>query len=74
MKGKLKVLGPGGDREVVWEGNDAQRAEAEKLFNDAIEKGGTPFQMDADNKGHRVDRRDLPEDGTTVIAPRLVGG
>lgn len=75
MAGKLKILNATGHAELAWEEvTDETRTEAEALFADALAKGGTPYEMDGDNVGKKVEGGKLPETGTIVVAPRLVGG
>lgn len=75
MAGRLKILNATGHAELAWEEvTDKTRTEAEALFADALAKGGTPFEMDGDNVGKKIEDNKLPETGTIVVAPRLVGG
>ncbi len=75
MAGKLKVLNASGHAQLAWDSvTDETRSKAEALFEEALDKGGTPFQMDGDNIGHQIKDEKLPAEGLTVVAPRLVGG
>ena len=75
MAGKLKILNATGHAELAWEEvTDKTRTKAEALFTEALAKGGTPYEMDGDNVGKKVEGNKLPETGTIVVAPRLVGG
>ncbi len=75
MAGKLKILNATGHAELAWEEvTDKTRTEAEGLFAEALKKGATPFEMDGDNVGKKIEDGKLPATGTIVVVPRLVGG
>ena len=75
-KGTLKILGPSGHEALAWESlNDDTRLEAEQTFKALTGDIGnryTGYLMDDKKVGHKVDK--LPESGTVVLVPRLVGG
>ncbi len=80
--GKLRVMSVKGDRTVTWDQKqakigdpDAQTAvrEAERIFQEALQRGATAFRVAPDVPATRVDRFD-PEADQIVVVPRVAGG
>jgi hypothetical protein len=80
---KLQVLGRSGHKELVWDAEKVEEAdaetlavieEAERIVNEAFARGQAVFRLDApDQPAVRVDRFDATAP-STVIVPRLAGG
>jgi hypothetical protein len=80
---KLQVLGRSGHKELVWESEKVEEAdaetlavieEAERIVNEAFARGQAVFRLDAPGlPAERIEQFD-PTAPCTVVVPRLVGG
>ena len=80
--GKLRILSPKGDRTVVWDREQAEIGdsealaavrEAERIFQEQLDRGATAFQVKEGVPAKKLDRFD-PEAEQIVMVPRVVGG
>jgi len=80
--GKLRILSPTGDRTVVWDRERAETGdlealaavrEAERIFQEQLDRGATAFQVQEGVTARKLDRFD-PEAEQVVMVPRVVGG
>ena len=80
--GKLRILSPSGDRTVTWDLDRVETGdpealaavrEAERIFQEQLDRGATAFRVDEGIPAKKLDRFD-PEVEQTVMVPRVVGG
>jgi hypothetical protein len=80
---KLQVLGRAGHKELVWEVDKVEEAdaetlavieEAERIINEAFARGQAVFRLDAPGlPAERIEKFDATAP-CTVVVPRLAGG
>lgn len=79
---KLRVMSRRGDERVTWDvrqvaaGNAEALAavrEAERIFNEARERGATAFKVETGKPIERIERFDQTAEQIVVI-PRVIGG
>ena len=79
---RLHVLNSQGDRMVMWENDKAKSgdaeaaaavAEAERIFNEQLQRGSTAFRVETGKPARRLDRFD-PAAEQIVVVPRIAGG
>lgn len=72
--GKLRVMTHQGDRTVTWDAASASAVkEAERIFEEARQQGGTGFAVTPDTEPRKLERFD-PEAEQIVVVPRIAGG
>lgn len=80
--GKLRVMSSEGDQTVAWDQKRAEKGdaealaavrEAERIFEEQLQKGATAFLVAPDAPARRLERFD-PEAEQVVVVPRVVGG
>ena len=80
--GKLRILTREGDKTVTWDREqlevgdpDALAAvrEAERIFQEQLERGSTAFQVEPGGQTRKLDRFDQDAE-QIVLVPRVVGG
>lgn len=70
----MKMDHTGHDNVIKWGAGAAERAVAQKTFDEYRSRGFTMFAMDAeDEQGERVDRFDPALHGIIAV-PRMAGG
>lgn len=73
--GMLRILGPEGDRRLVWMRNSlSQINEAKKAFRDALAKGFLAFKAEPGGaKGQKITEFD-PSAEEIILVPMVTGG
>ena len=82
MIAKMRVLNSQGDQMVTWDNEKLQSgdaeaaaavAEAERIFQEQIQRGGTAFKVETGQPAQRLDEFD-PTAEQIVVVPRIAGG
>jgi hypothetical protein len=78
----LRVLTSQGDRTVAWEEDKVETGdpealaavqEAERIFQEQLQRGGAAFRMEPGQTAERIDIFD-PKAKQIVVVPRIAGG